>query len=104
MADIPTVDPNVVIEAQSIGYVRYRSLSTGHRWEVHGTCDHRGDCMIGAVVDGVLIRDRAHLDELAAAGFDSLPSQMDVPISPEFDTCCGDPITGVFTYTELPPV
>lgn len=47
---IPTADPYIFIEEQREGYVRYQR-SDGARWEV-GVCDHRGDCMVGAVIDG----------------------------------------------------
>ena len=60
---IATVDPYVMIEEQRNGYVRYR-LSMGND-EVHGICDKRGDCTIGAVIDTpdgpVQIRDHQHL-------------------------------------------
>lgn len=92
-----TVDANVWIEEQRPGYVRYRS-SAGRRWEVHGQCDHRGDCMIGTVLaDGTVIKDHAHLDELAAAG--RVPeTSLDTPVLPEFDVCCG---SDLLTYVEL---
>ena len=48
---IPTADPGIVIEEQREGYVRYRR-DDGYRWEVHGICDQRGDCLIGAKIEG----------------------------------------------------
>lgn len=77
----PTVDPTVFIEEKRPGYVRYRNAD-GRRWEVHGTCDQRGDCLVGAV-DPVLGPPDARLD---------------VPVTPEFDTCCG---AEIFRYVEL---
>lgn len=66
-----TADPHVVIEAQHVGYVRYRR-DDGRRWEVNGTCDGRGDCLVGAV-DPLMGRP----DE-----------RLDVPVTPEFTGCC----------------
>ena len=94
---IATVDPCIWIEEQRAGYVRYRD-SGGRRWEGHGTGDHRGDCMIGSVLqDGTVIRDHAHLDELAATG--RVPEfALDTPVTPEFNVCCG---ADIFSYVEL---
>jgi hypothetical protein len=90
----PTVDPYVVIEEQYDGYVRYRRITDGRRWEVFGTCDHRGDCMVGAVVDGIQIQSVQHLNQLIADGTISM-TEMDTPVTPEFRGCCP------FTYNEL---
>ena len=51
MNRLPTADPSVWIEEHYEGYTRYRN-SEGRRWEVHGYCDRRGDCLIGAVIEG----------------------------------------------------
>jgi hypothetical protein len=93
----PTIDPDIWIEEQRSGFVRYRA-SNGRRWEVHGTCDHRGDCMIGSTLaDGTLIEDHDHLQVLVAKG--RFPeSELDTPVTPEFNTCCG---SDLFTYVEL---
>lgn len=89
---IATAEPNVLIEEQREGYVRYQRLNDAgavtERWEVHGTCDRRGDCLIGAVIDGVQIRDHAHLAELAAAKKGRIDSDLDVPITTGFLGCC----------------
>ena len=82
---VPTVDPYVLIEEQRKGYVRYRNITTGRRWIVRGVCDLRGDCIIGAV-DPPLGPPEGRLD---------------VPVTPEFRTCCGKDI---FAYEELPNV
>lgn len=80
MLPLPTSDPHVFIEEQREGYVRYR-CTDGRRWEVHGICDHRRDCMVGAVVDGVLIETV----EQARA----LPKpDLDCPVGPGFKDCC----------------
>lgn len=95
---IPTADPAVFIEEQREGYVRYRRITDGRRWIVRGTCDKRGDCLIGAVIDGKVIRDHKHLATFHGKRIDS---ELDVPVTPEFDTCCG---SDIFTYEELEPV
>jgi hypothetical protein len=88
----PTYDPAVFIEEQRPGYVRYRNTD-GRRWEVHGTCDRRGDCLIGATIstpDGpVKVRDHKHLAELGEQlGRERIDSEMDVPVGPGFKGCC----------------
>lgn len=97
---IPTADPDVFIEAQAPGYVRYRRKGDGRRWEVRGTCDRRGDCLVGSVVqapDGpVVVRDHTHIDDLKRLlGKERIDSELDVPVTPEFRGCCP------FTYREL---
>lgn len=105
----PTSDPHVFIEASRRGYVRYYRDTDGRRWEVHGQCDRRGDCLIGVVVanergEPEVIRDHAHVEELKARlGVERIGSIMDQPVTPEFDECCGNPTNGKLTYTELEP-
>ena len=85
-----TADPHTVIEERRAGYVRYRSLDDGRRWEVYGTCDRRGDCLIGAVIEGYgeikshadIARAKRHLDR------DRIDSELDVPVTPGFRDCC----------------
>lgn len=97
----PTADPFVFIEEQRPGYVRYRRTTDGRRWEVHGTCDRRGDCLIGSVIDDEQVRDHGHLKKMVKArGKDRIDSELDVPVTPEFDTCCG---ADLFRYVELEP-
>ena len=98
--DIKTIDPYVVIEEQTPEYKIYRNIKTGRRWKVRGKCDRRGDCLIGAVIDTpkgkVEVLDHAHLEELVKTlGRERIDSELDVPVSPEFDSCCP------FTYVEL---
>lgn len=82
----PTADPDVVIEEQRPGYCRYRNTVTGARWIMYGTCKRSGVCMIGAVIDGVEVRDYEHLAEMSAAnGGRRLISELDVPLLPETD-------------------
>lgn len=77
---IPTSDPDVTIEEQREGYVRYRATD-GRRWEVHGACDDNRSCMVGAVVGGVVIETA----EQARA----LPKpDLDCPVGPGFTGCC----------------
>src|SRR5215469_2836649 len=100
---IPTVDPEIFIEARGERWVRYRRITDGRRWAVHGVCDRRGDCLIGAVMTnehGELeqIRDHEHLAELSKRlGRDRPDTELDVPVTPEFHGCCP------FTYVELGP-
>lgn len=83
-----TSDPGVLIEERRAGYVRYQHVD-GRRWEVHGVCDRRGDCLIGAVIDGVQIRDHAHLAELCEQlGVERLGGDLDIPVAPGFSGCC----------------
>lgn len=97
----PTADPAVAIEASEPGYVRYRN-SEGRRWEVHGFCDRRGDCLIGTWVEGELVEDHAHLERIKRrVGKDRLVSEMDTPVTPEFaGSCCGK---DRFRFVELEP-
>lgn len=85
----PTADPTVVIEERGEGYVRYRNIE-GRRWEVFGTCDKRGNCLVGAVIGGEIIKDIERAHELAVAY-----KGLDVPVTPEFSGCCE------FIYREL---
>ena len=89
---IATSDPFVMIEAQEPGYVRYRRAD-GRRWEVFGTCDKRGDCLVGAVIDGETVETIERARELALAY-----NGPDCPVTPEFSGCCP------FIYVELEPV
>jgi hypothetical protein len=106
MPDTPTSDPNVVIEEQWDGYVRYRRLTDGRRWEVHGFCDMRGDCLIGAVIEGYegrgiagSIADHDDIEEAKRVlGVERLGSELDVPSTPECDSCC---CKDNFTFVEL---
>ncbi len=100
---IPTSDPYVFIEEQREGYVRYRNLD-GRRWEVHGTCDRRGDCMIGMRIPGYgIIRNHADIESAKVKlGKDRIDSDLDVPVTPEFDGCCGSP-GGPLRIVELEP-
>jgi hypothetical protein len=95
MPIVPTTDPFVVIEEQGDDWVRYHNTVNGRRWEVHGVCDRRGDCLIGAVIHNEVVRDKAHLEELTARYGERPDSYMDVPVTPEFSGCCP------FSYVEL---
>jgi hypothetical protein len=56
---------------------------------VTGVCDRRGDCLIGAFIDGETVRDKAHLVQICARlGTDRPDSPFDVPVTPEFTGCC----------------
>jgi hypothetical protein len=96
----PTVDPDVVIEAQSLGYVRYKNTKTRRRWEVRGTCVRLGYCMVGAVVSDEQGAFRIEsLADLAAPRFQAIEAARtyDVPVTPEFEGCCP------LSFTELEP-
>mgnify|MGYP001566593262 CR=1 FL=1 len=69
---LPTYDPDVFIEEERVGYVRYHRVSDGRRWEVWGVCDYRGDCIVGAVDPPLGPRE----------------GRLDVPVTPEFSGCC----------------
>jgi len=81
MVDELTLDPYVVIEERRQRYIRYRNLETGSRWEVRGECDGRRDCMVGAMVDGVLIET---VEQARALPIPDL----DCPVGPGFHGCC----------------
>lgn len=106
----PTSDPSVFIEEQRQGYVRYRRLTDGRRWEVHGECDRRGDCLIGAVVQNEhaeeeIIRNHAHIEELKARlGKERIDAELDVPTTPECTSCCCNVHDGPFSFVELDPL
>lgn len=84
-----TSDPYVVIEEKRPGYVRYRR-DDGLRWEVHGVCDRRGDCLIGAVIEGYgQIKDHADIERAKKVlGRERIDSELDVPVGPGFRDCC----------------
>lgn len=102
MATGETSAANVKLEEQRPAYRRYRHAN--RRWEVHGECDYRGDCLIGAVIENERgepeqVRDHQHIAELQERlGRFRIDSELDVPVAPEFDTCCG---ADLFTYVEL---
>lgn len=84
-----TSDPHVWIEERSEGYVRYR-CGDGRRWEVRGVCDRRGDCLIGAVIEG-FGKIESHEDIERAKkelGRGRIDSELDVPVGPGFKGCC----------------
>lgn len=79
--DKQTIDPFVVIEDQQKDYIRYRNIETGKRWEVYGICDHRRDCLVGAIIDGILIETIKQAK--------SLPKpDLDCPVGSGFTHCC----------------
>jgi hypothetical protein len=98
----PTADPHVAIEEHRDGYTRYRRLTDGRRWEVWGYCDRNGACLIGAVIDGYgIVRDHDDIENAKRKlGRDRIDSELDVPVTPEFSTCCG---RDRFRYVELDP-
>lgn len=82
MMDEPTVDPSIRITHRGEGLIRYQHVD-GRRWEVRGVCDHRGDCLVGAVIDGEFVETQERAHELALA-YDG----PDVPVGPGFSGCC----------------
>lgn len=103
-----TADVDVVIEADvtladrvdpvsgTVGAraITYRSLSTGRRWQVIGNCDRRGDCLIGATVNGLTIETHDDLAKSDLAAIDAARTY-DTPVTPEFEGCCP------FAYVDL---
>ena len=84
----PTADPEVVIESRNGDEIIYRR-SDGLRWSVKGTCDRRGDCLIGSVIDGKYrIRNHRHLARLNKVIPGRIDSELDVPVGPNFTGCC----------------
>lgn len=79
---LPTTDPNVFIEEQADNYIRYCN-SNGQRWEIFGTCDKRGNCLVGAVIDGEVIATLEDARKLAKSY-----TGLDVPVTPNFKGCC----------------
>ena len=81
-----TCDPDVTIVASGPAMVRYRS--EGREWTVRGLCDQRGDCVIGSVVHGHQVRDRADYLALFELLGDRLGFRLDCPVTPTFKGCC----------------
>lgn len=86
----PTLDPDIVIDAQSAGKVTYRSISTGEKWAVHGVCNQCGLCVVGAAhPEHYRWLDKPGIPfavvDLRVAG-----GRLDEPITPRFNTqgCC----------------
>lgn len=95
-----TVDPFVLIEEQSQGYIRYRYIDTEgkilRRWEVFGECIHLGNCQIGSVTnDGRAIDSQEELERLRREEPEALIWPLDSPVTPEFHGCCQ------FSFNEL---
>lgn len=59
---------------------------------------------MGALVDGEMVRDVLHLAEIAERKPGRVDSELDVPVTPEFRSCCGSPLNGTFKFVELPRV
>ena len=91
-----TCDPTTFIFDQGEGwkiYVEVDGDSIVRKWKVTGTCDRRGDCWVGGIMntpDGpVLVESIEHYQELRAQIGDAwIDAQPDVPIAPGFDGCC----------------
>lgn len=98
---VETADPFVFIEEQRPGYVVYYRSTDGARWSVSGTCDRRGDCLVGSVIDGFgLIESKADIGRAQRKlSKQRIDSELDVPVTPGFDTCCG---RDRFEYAWLP--
>lgn len=77
----PTIDPDIFIEYADATLTRYQRVSTGERWEVHGTCNQCGLCVIGAVGDWyVWVGDPG----TPGASLDTrVPGRLDDPITPQ---------------------
>jgi hypothetical protein len=90
---VETQDPYVVIEDQHPGYVLYRNIETGRRWEVYGECVGVAECIVGAVVDDNQVETLDEAKKIWENRKDLFP--VDNPITPEFQGCCP------FTFKEL---
>jgi hypothetical protein len=103
----PTSDPDVFIEASGSGFVRYWRRTDNRRWQVNGTCQRLGECLVGAVItlgNGSLytIPDLDSLTSLQLSlGRKRLDAEEDVPVTPEFNSCCA--ARGFLTFVELAP-
>lgn len=82
-----TIDPGVVIIDHGPAMIRYRSTE-GREWTVHGICDQRGWCVIGARVHGWRVRDLADYRGLWELLGDRLGFRLDCPVAPGFAGCC----------------
>lgn len=98
----PTFDPCVFIESESPGYIRYWRSTDLRRWEVHGACKNRGYCIIGAnLPDGTQPTTLQAVLDWFKANPQGEANILDVPVTPEFDTCCA--ASGDLTFVELAP-
>jgi hypothetical protein len=85
-----TADPGVWIVERREGYVRYEA-DDGREWEVHGTCDGRGDCLVGVVLDdGTMVETIEQARALIEAGglMTAEGQPLDSPVGPGFSGCC----------------
>lgn len=82
-----TCEPDVVIFEVGPALVRYRTTD-GREWTAYGLCDQRGDCVIGSVVHGHQVRDRADYLALFELLGDRLGYRLDSPVAPDFEGCC----------------
>jgi len=93
MPSQPTADPDVLLVSSKKDYWLYERISTGARWEVKGTCDRRGDCIVGAVIqtiDGpIQITSKDHILQLRQQyGLAAITSQLDTPVIKGFEGVC----------------
>lgn len=87
MADIPTLDNDIVIESIQRGAnpsVVYRRLSTGERWRVNGTCNQCGLCVIGAARPENYEWDGPVGTPFAVRDLRVLTGRLDEPVAPGF--------------------
>lgn len=84
-----TCDPDIIIEEEREGYVRYRH-SDGRQWEVYGKCVRLGNCLIGAVIEDFgLIESHEDIERAKKKlGRERIDTEMDVPVGPGFTGCC----------------
>lgn len=99
MEPIPTCGPHTFIEAERPGYIRYWRDFDNRRWEIHGYCDNRGECMVGAVLDGETITCEADITRLIQEG--RIDGSLDMPVFPEQKNCCLK--AGLLRAVELQP-
>lgn len=92
-----TGDPHIFIEDEQPGYVRYRHVVTGRRWEVNGECTGVATCIVGATLPS---GEYVETIERARRVWRELREQRvpDCPVTPEFEGCCD------FQFRELESV
>lgn len=91
MPDIPTQDPDVIIEVRSIDdlnpindFVVYRNKKIGERWRIDGRCNRCGLCEVGRVKPNpIIFNPLIKIGDSEACTDTSIEFRSDVPSRPE---------------------